>query len=226
MKEYSLITPDTITISQLATCLERSFECVRTRQNEESLQIEHLPPGFINELIVRDGSECVTILDKPSVWEVDYEGAERESILRVIASPKVFIMGGEDVALLERMISALDILTVSIVDDGFGNLRILDRRRREHVAEIAARLGFTLAGNWRGVGAVWPILERMRQNRAVVVIKLDGERTGPVDGGQYTVIVSGPPLAGAVIRRDSADLDDALAAVISQYASKVWGFAS
>jgi hypothetical protein len=92
-----------------------------------------------------------------------------------------------------------------------------------HVANIASHLGFRIPEKWSGVDAVWPLLEKMRGEGAIVLIKLDGERTGPDDNGPYTVLASGAPLGGETLRIDAATVEAALIHVICRYASKVWG---
>ena len=87
--------------------------------------------------------------------------------------------------------------------------------------EVAARFGLALDQPWSGVDAVLPVLDAMRGEGAVVVIKMDGER-GPDDGGQFTVIVSGGPLAPSWVRSDGHILEDCLRKVIVGYASTVW----
>ena len=82
--------------------------------------------------------------------------------------------------------------------------------------------GIEIPEDWRGVDAVWPLLERMRADGAIVLVKLDGARTGPHDGGAYTVLASGAPLAGEPIRTDAATVEAALAFVIARYASRAW----
>ena len=95
---------------------------------------------------------------------------------------------------------------------------------RTHVASVAERLGFAFPGeNWSGVDAVWPLLERMREEGAVVLVKLDGERTRPSDAGPYTALASGGPLEDAPLRTDARAVEEALAYVICHYAEKCWG---
>ena len=61
-----------------------------------------------------------------------------------------------------------------------------------HISVIAAQLGLPkVPANWRGVDVVLPLLERIRAESGVVLVKLDGERTGPDDNGSYTAVVSG-----------------------------------
>lgn len=93
-----------------------------------------------------------------------------------------------------------------------------------HVNVVASRIGLPLsAPDWNGTDAVWLLLEKMKEDGAVVIIKLDGERKGEDDNGPYTALVSGPPLGGDAIRTDAHVLEEALAYVICLYAERFWG---
>ena len=70
---------------------------------------------------------------------------------------------------------------------------------------------------WQTCDDFWPFLERMRELGAVVIIKLDGERTRPGDAGPYTVAVLGGPLAPHSFRRDDFVLADALARAVLEF---------
>jgi hypothetical protein len=90
---------------------------------------------------------------------------------------------------------------------------------------IAAQFGFgVVSPDWCGIDPVLPMLDRMRKDGAVVVIKLDGERTGSDDNGPYTVVVSGGALGSEFLRVDKQVLEDALSWVIVRYATRVWGY--
>lgn len=93
----------------------------------------------------------------------------------------------------------------------------------DHVTNIAAHLGIDVPRGWSGVDAVWPLLEKMRAEGAIVLIKLDGERTGPGDNGPYTALASGGPVGRETIRTDAASVREALGYVICHYAAAVWG---
>ena len=70
-----------------------------------------------------------------------------------------------------------------------------------------------------------PILERIRQDGAVVILKWDGER-GPSDDGPYTALISGKALPDEFIRTDAFSLEEALSYVIVEYAKRCWGFSN
>ena len=66
------------------------------------------------------------------------------------------------------------------------------------------------------------LLERMRQEGAIVIIKLDGERTSKNDNGPYSFVVTSGPLGNGSIRIDSESIDVGLAYIISEYNKRVW----
>ena len=99
-----------------------------------------------------------------------------------------------------------------------------DAMARSLVAKAYAQLGEgSLDENWSGVDAVLPLLERMRAEGAIVLLKLDGERRLPTDAGPYTVHVSGGPLQGDFHRTDSRTLEQGLARIIALYGRRCWG---
>ncbi|MCP4109673.1 MAG: hypothetical protein GY749_29835 [Desulfobacteraceae bacterium] len=88
---------------------------------------------------------------------------------------------------------------------------------------IANKIGITeFPDNWKGIDAVLPILEKMKDEGAVIVVKFDGQRTGEGDNGPYTIVVSGQPLGDDFIRIDSEKLEDGLSHVIVEYSEKCW----
>ena len=95
---------------------------------------------------------------------------------------------------------------------------------KEDIASISDCLGLGgIPSNWSGLDVTLPLLERIREDGAVIVIKLDGERTGPDDTGPYTVIASGKPLGDKLIRTDARTIEEALCHLIGNYADHVWG---
>lgn len=87
--------------------------------------------------------------------------------------------------------------------------------------EVASWMGITsFPAEWSGIDVALPLLEQMRQEGAVVLFKLDGERTGH----PYTAVVSGSIMQGDFFRTDASSLEQALAYVIVHYAQLRWGF--
>jgi len=98
---------------------------------------------------------------------------------------------------------------------------------RRAIPKIVALLEMSkIPDGWSGIDAVLPLLERMRRDGCVVVVKLDGERTGAEDSGPYTVEVTGKPLGDEFLRMDHHELEDAIASVIVRYAERKWGYRS
>ncbi len=93
----------------------------------------------------------------------------------------------------------------------------------EAVCAIATKLGLPeISSSWQGIDAVMPILDKIKDEGGIVIIKIDGERVPDGDNGSYTVMVSGPPLNGDFIRTDCDVVEDGLTTIILAYAEKVW----
>ena len=94
---------------------------------------------------------------------------------------------------------------------------------KAEIADIAAeQLGVEISTAWTGIDSVLPLLERMREDGAIVLLKWDGERRPAMDEGPYTAIVQGMPLGDDFFRTDAATLDAALCYVIGHYWERVW----
>jgi hypothetical protein len=87
---------------------------------------------------------------------------------------------------------------------------------------IAKRCGVSLPDGWHGCDQVWPIVDRIRDDGGVFVIKVDGQRSGP-NACPYSVIVSGGGLYGDYVSTESEVLEVGLAKAIVGYATKAWG---
>ncbi|MFN9246826.1 MAG: hypothetical protein ACK56J_11835 [Planctomycetota bacterium] len=86
---------------------------------------------------------------------------------------------------------------------------------------IAAKVGVELSQDWRGLDSVLALIDMIRGDGAVFLLKFDGQRTDD-DSGQFTVVVSGGPIEDHPIRIDARTLEDALAYGIIKYAEAVW----
>jgi hypothetical protein len=99
----------------------------------------------------------------------------------------------------------------------------METNARSALPAIMAKLELgELPADWSGVDAVLPLLERIRQDGGIVLLKLDGERTA----NHYTAVVCGAVLGENPIRIDCACLEDALATVILDYAKHKWGYSA
>jgi hypothetical protein len=87
---------------------------------------------------------------------------------------------------------------------------------------LASRLGIAGERAWRSCDDFWPVLQKAMQAGAVIVIKLDGLRTGEDDPGPYSVVISGGALGDGFARRDADSISEALAETILEYAEVAW----
>ena len=78
--------------------------------------------------------------------------------------------------------------------------------------------------DWKGIDIIWEFVERIKEDGATVIIKVDGGRTAPNDNGCYTILITGENLENNPIRTDAYALEDALAYGIANYAKRFWGF--
>ncbi|MBL8892024.1 MAG: hypothetical protein JNL67_18760 [Planctomycetaceae bacterium] len=92
----------------------------------------------------------------------------------------------------------------------------------ENLATLCQRLGFNLDSNWKGLDAVWPMVELIRGDGGVVVIKVDGQRTSEEDNGAYTVVISGGGLKGDYVSTERSSLEDCLEHCIREYVVRCW----
>ena len=95
---------------------------------------------------------------------------------------------------------------------------------KQTVSQIITELGLaSVKPDWSGCDAVWKALEEMANEGATVLVKIDGQRTGPDDNGRYTVLVSGGPLGSEdFFRTDTHALEEGLSKAILYYADKCW----
>jgi len=94
--------------------------------------------------------------------------------------------------------------------------------RTATVAAIGKSQGIEIMPDWNGLDAVMPLLEKMRSERAVVILKFDGERVGDEDNGPYTAMVQGGLLGDYFPRTDSHSIEEAVSYIIIEYAKNCW----
>jgi len=98
---------------------------------------------------------------------------------------------------------------------------------KQELVQVSAECGWNeISTDWHGVDIVWPLLEKIRQEGSVFILKVDGERIGQHANGPFTTAITGGPLQEEGIRIDCHRLEDALAYSIVEFARKVWGFKS
>ncbi len=100
----------------------------------------------------------------------------------------------------------------------------MSQDQRQEVSWTARRLGLEpLPDEWTGIDPDLPLIERMREEGAVIIIKFDGERTAPGDNGPYTFVAAGGSLGDQTIRIDTASIETGLAHIICGYFRDVSG---
>jgi hypothetical protein len=98
-------------------------------------------------------------------------------------------------------------------------------RLRARVRLLGEQMGVEIPEGWSGCDPVWPLIERIREEGAIFVIKLDGERARPGDNGPYTVLCSGGPLKpDEFLRGDFHSLEAGLSRILLGYGERVWSF--
>lgn len=99
----------------------------------------------------------------------------------------------------------------------------MNKYNKKNICDISKSLGKTLIPiDWQGIDSVIELIEEMKSDGAVIIIKFDGERKKDVDNGSYTFIVTGKPLNDESIRIDTASIEHGLSFIIGEYAKMVW----
>ncbi len=125
---------------------------------------------------------------------------------------------GEVVELLER----LTVRWPARHDARGAQMMQLTPKLEEEVLKIASGLANELPEFDGPLGLLFALADRIREDGAVLIVKLDGERNAPGDAPPYTVFISSGPIAEGIIRDDSPRLADSLARVIIAYAARYW----
>ena len=87
------------------------------------------------------------------------------------------------------------------------------------IQQVARARGINLPDEWSGLSSVLPLLEEIRSDGAIVVIKLDGT---PQASQPYVVIVTSGPLHEDYVKSAAPDLEQALGSAIVNYARRCW----
>ncbi len=82
--------------------------------------------------------------------------------------------------------------------------------------------GLNANSNLDSLDSLLPLIELVRQDGSIFVIKVDGEREPGVDAPPYTVFASGKKVPGGIVRCDSSDLLDSVKQVLVKYANAFW----
>src|SRR6516225_2630072 len=87
------------------------------------------------------------------------------------------------------------------------------------IEQVAKSRGIDIPDEGTGLSSVLPLLEAIRSDGAIVVIKLDGTPQAPQP---YVVIVSSGPLHEDYVKSTAPDLEQALSSAIVNYARRCW----
>lgn len=95
---------------------------------------------------------------------------------------------------------------------------------RTLLSKVALEIGIEpFPEEFSGWDIFLPFLERIHQEGANLLLKIDGER-GRGDTGPYTALVSSGPLGSDFFRTDASSMEDALSYIIVEYAQRCWHF--
>jgi len=93
------------------------------------------------------------------------------------------------------------------------------------VARLMRSFGEDVSDDWKGVDAVYPLIDMIMNEGGVFMVKVDGERAAKDDTGMFTVMISKGRLEeGEAIRVDSKVLEEALSYVLVKYAQIGWSW--
>jgi hypothetical protein len=76
--------------------------------------------------------------------------------------------------------------------------------------------------DWKVWEGLWPALEAMVDEGAIIVVKLDGNRAQDELPKRYTVVLSGGRLGEEFYHKDTSDLEGALCEAVIFYTERVW----
>lgn len=94
----------------------------------------------------------------------------------------------------------------------------MEQKSEKDLAMLVKRLGMNDDEmKFSQFGLFFSILEKIKKNGAVIVVKLDGQRTNEEDTGSYTSVISGGALGENFIRIDDESLENALLRSIRDY---------
>ena len=96
----------------------------------------------------------------------------------------------------------------------------MDKLRRQ-VQQIAASRGVTLVEDWHGIDCILPLLEKVRLDGTVVVVKLTGVGRAPEP---YMALFTGGTLQHDFVRVTGTVLEEVVARALVNYARRAWKF--
>jgi len=90
--------------------------------------------------------------------------------------------------------------------------------KRDAVPRVGQAVGIEIPQDWT-IQDAWPLLDKIRAEGAVILLKLDGLR----ERDFYTVVVSDGGLkSDDVLRTDKGSIEEAIAFAIGSYALRAW----
>lgn len=90
--------------------------------------------------------------------------------------------------------------------------------KRDVVSRVGQVYGLEIPDDWT-IQDAWPLLDKIRAEGAVILLKLDGLR----ESHFYTVVVSGGGLKpDDVIQTDKGSIEEAIAFAVGNYALRAW----
>ena len=93
----------------------------------------------------------------------------------------------------------------------------------QDIVRLVKSLGEKISDDWKGIDAVYPLIEMIKNEGGIFMIKVDGERTNEDDTGMFTVVVSKGKLEeGGAIRIDTETLEEGLSYALIKYAQVAW----
>jgi len=95
---------------------------------------------------------------------------------------------------------------------------------RKKIEKIANKLQINLEKEWKGIDAVFPILNKIKDENAVVLIKIDGERNFNTknESGPFTVLILKGALKDNFIKYELWSLEEAVYKSIIEYNDLFW----
>ncbi|GAC1666912.1 MAG: hypothetical protein PVS3B3_37860 [Ktedonobacteraceae bacterium] len=114
---------------------------------------------------------------------------------------------------------------MKILREGYEDIKVISKHYSILLSEIAEQMRIAIPEQWSGLDVFVPFLEQIRQDGALAIFKIDGERVRPDDTGSYTA-AAGFLDGDHTFHIDASSIEDALANVIIRYAHDAWRYNS
>ena len=60
----------------------------------------------------------------------------------------------------------------------------------QEIVKLVRSFGENISDDWKGIDAVYPLIEMIKSEGGIFIVKVDGERTAEDDTGVFTVVIS------------------------------------